>query len=162
LTSRTVENREVDDELYQLRVVEGRTWHDIGSRVGMSHEGARKRFHRNLGRGVTDEDWEQYRAEETEKLDQIESTYMEVARVALTAGKLRPVFDALDGRLKCHRERAKINGPTGARSTSRRAPTPWRRSPTSREPLRPPQCFARFEKSANTTQIAAGDAAARR
>jgi hypothetical protein len=84
LTSRTVENREVDDELYQLRVVEGRTWHDIGSRVGMSHEGARKRFHRNLGRGITDDDREQYRAEETEKLDQIEATYLEIARVALT------------------------------------------------------------------------------
>jgi hypothetical protein len=105
-----VENREVDDELYQLRVVEGRTWHDIGSRVGMSHEGARKRFHRNLGRGITDEDREQYRAEETEKLDHIEATYLEVARVALARGELRPVFSALDGRLKCHRERAKING----------------------------------------------------
>ena len=106
----TVENLELDAELYQLRVVEGRTWHEIGRTVGMSHEGARKRFHRCLGRGITDEDREQYRAEETEKLDQIEATYMEVARLALTAGKLGPVFDALDGRLKCHRERAKING----------------------------------------------------
>ena len=105
-----VEKREVDDELYQLRVVEGRTWYEIGRTVGMSHEGARKRFHRNLGRGITDEDREQYRAEETEKLDQIEATYLEIARIALTAGTLRPVFDALDGRLKCHRERAKING----------------------------------------------------
>lgn len=110
LTIMKVENREVDDELYQLRVVEGRTWYDIGRTVGMSHEGARKRFHRNLGRGITDEDREQYRAEETEKLDQIEATYLEIARVALTCGELRLVFDALDGRLKCHRERAKING----------------------------------------------------
>jgi hypothetical protein len=30
----------------------------------------------NLGRGITDDDREQYRAEETEKLDQIESTYI--------------------------------------------------------------------------------------
>jgi hypothetical protein len=105
-----VENREVDDELYQLRVVEGRTWHDIGRTVGMSHEGARKKFHRNLGRGITDEDREQYRAGETEKLDHIEATYLEIAGVALARGELRPVFSALDGRLKCHRERAKING----------------------------------------------------
>jgi hypothetical protein len=51
-----------------------------------------------------------YCAEETEKLDQIEATYLEIARVGLTSGKLGPVFDALDGRLQCHRERAKING----------------------------------------------------
>ena len=35
---------------------------------------------------------------------------MEIARVALASGKLGPVFSALDGCLKCHRERAKING----------------------------------------------------
>ena len=35
---------------------------------------------------------------------------MEIAPVALASGKLGPVFSALDGCLKCHRERAKING----------------------------------------------------
>ena len=65
------ENREIDDGLYVLRVVESPTWREVGSRVGLSHEGARKRFHSTIGRGITEDDREFYRAEETAKRDQI-------------------------------------------------------------------------------------------
>ena len=32
------------------RMVESLTWREVGSRVGLSHEGARKRFHSTIGR----------------------------------------------------------------------------------------------------------------
>jgi hypothetical protein len=67
-------NREIDDELYGLRVVDSLTWREVGSRVGLSHEGARKRFHSTIGRGITDDDREFYRAEETAKLTRSSSS----------------------------------------------------------------------------------------
>jgi hypothetical protein len=54
------------------------------------------------------------------------------------------------------------NVPTGARSTWRRAPTPWVWSPMGRVALRPSQWSARFGKSANTSQTESQDAATRR
>jgi hypothetical protein len=104
------ENREIDDGLYVLRVVESLTWREVGSRVGLSHEGARKRFHSTIGRGITEDDREFYRAEETAKRDQIEFEYAQTMRTAQAEGRTRLVLACLEGMMKCHDRRARING----------------------------------------------------
>ena len=107
----SVDTDEHAAQLYQLRIIERKTWRDIGKTLGMSHEGARKSFYRHLGRGVTDEERENYRAEQTEKLDIVEQMYREVAERAMADENLSAavVFGALDGLLKTHDRLARIN-----------------------------------------------------
>lgn len=99
-----------NEQIYTLRIVHGNTWRDIGQTVGMTHVGARKAFYKFIGEGITEDERNQYRAEETAKIDQIEAAYQHAAELAAAAGKLPQVFDALDGRLKCIKQRTTING----------------------------------------------------
>ena len=100
---------ELDDQIYEHRIRQHLGWREVGEAVGLSHEGARKRFHRRMQQ-VEPSEIESYRNEENMKHDERERRLMHLCKAALAAGEFTAAVQAIRTMDNVSRTRAQLNG----------------------------------------------------
>lgn len=100
---------DTDHAIWEQRIRQHKPWREVGPLVGMSYEGARKRFYRRMSFVETPE-IEAYRNEENEKHDLREQRLMQIWAMAMKHGDYKAGIQAIRALDGVSRTRAQLNG----------------------------------------------------